>query len=139
MHMKDPDRVKRELEAKAKADKANTIQGSYLNNASDLLLSFSANELSNRDITVQRRASGVASTHLQHLDAMNTSVKEALTHTVNKSETAGVDIEERDNVAIGSMIENPRVSNVLRQASGLTGSQEILRVASGLSQPPPEE
>ena len=94
--------------------------------------SFSANELSNRDITVQRRASGVASTHLQHLDRMNNSVKEALTNTVTKSETAGVAIEDRDNVALGAKIENPRVSNVLRQ-EGPMGQKEVLRQTSGLT------
>ena len=37
--------IQKELEEKVKAEKAATIQGSYLNNAADLILTLSSNEL----------------------------------------------------------------------------------------------
>lgn len=88
-------------------EKVGTIHGSYLNNASDLLLSFSSNELSSRDITEDRRKSVTPTTHLQKLAKTNSEVKSALTITIGKSESAGVEIERKD-VTLGSPIVDPR-------------------------------
>ncbi|GMI01406.1 hypothetical protein TrVE_jg10725 [Triparma verrucosa] len=105
--------------AKAKEkekDKVGEIHGSYLNNASDLLLSFSSNELAKRDITEERRKSVTPTTHLQKLAETNSAAKASLSSTIQKAETAGVEIERKD-VSLGSPIIDPR--GLIREESGL--------------------